>query len=104
MIDDERRTELLVERPARKRSRIDLRDDEDDGDEEDTPRETPPAVVPLIEIFPGISLSVLISIWKRTIKATDLIKLRPSTVLYPEEQSYRIIESGFKKTAYSLKD
>ena len=104
MIDDERRTELLVERPARKHSRIDLRDDEDDGDEEDTPRETPPAVVPLIEMFPSIPLSVLISIWKHTIKATDLIKLYPSTVLHPEEQSYRIIELGFKKTIHSLKD
>ncbi|RHZ45475.1 uncharacterized protein CDV56_104526 [Aspergillus thermomutatus] len=57
----------------RRRPRVDLRVDEDNQEEN---REPPPEVKPLINMFPGVSAALLTRVFKRKLKATELIRFK----------------------------
>ncbi|KAJ5982416.1 hypothetical protein N7451_012516 [Penicillium sp. IBT 35674x] len=106
--DRARRLELDVTENdiRRRRPHVDLQDD--DNLEEN--REPPPEVKSLTDIFPGVSAALLIRVFERKLKATELIRFKEKSVteLGQEGRVFKMTESGgtvgFKKAAASLKD
>ncbi|KAJ5778452.1 hypothetical protein N7520_001698 [Penicillium odoratum] len=106
--DRARRLELDVAETdlRRRRPHVDLQDD--DNLEEN--REPPPEVKSLIDIFPGVSAALLIRVFERKLKATELTRFKEKSVteLDQEDRVFKMTESGgtvgFKKAAASLKD
>ena len=64
---------LQTSEPRRKRSRVDLSRDEDNEDD----GKVPPAVVPILPKFPGITYNAIVAIYNYSFwPKKDLIKLR----------------------------
>lgn len=106
--DRARRLELDVAENdlRRRRPHVDLQDD----DNLEANREPHPEVKLLTDIFPGVSAALLIRVFERKLKATELIRFKEKSVteLDQEDRVFKMTESGgtvgFKKAAASLKD
>ncbi|KAM7209821.1 hypothetical protein V8F06_014798 [Rhypophila decipiens] len=90
-----------------RRPQTNPREDVEDPEENCEP---PPEVKPLIDLFPGISAALLVRVFERKLKATELIRFKekPATEQDEEDKVFKITEMGgsvgFKKSPPSLKD
>ncbi|KAK4205842.1 hypothetical protein QBC37DRAFT_181611 [Rhypophila decipiens] len=90
-----------------RRPQTNPREDVEDPEEN---REPPPEVKPLIDLFPGVSAALLVRVFERKLKATELIRFKekPATEQDEEDKVFKITELGgsvgFKKSPPSLKD
>ena len=88
---------LQTSEPRRKRSRVDLTRDEEDEDD----GKVPPAVVPILPQFPGITCDAIVAIYDHSFRPKkDLIKLRSpeykANALLDESYEYKNTASGLQ--------